>query len=116
MKITLQIQVESAKDPHLVDLTDQAVRWVGEAGGVTQEPEFGEEDGGAYANVGADVTSLEDFWNRAKVLLNDTSNSEFRNRMMVMAEGAHGWNDYLLLHHFDLSVNLDDPKASSVGE
>jgi hypothetical protein len=30
-----------------------------------------------------------------------------RRSSMAMCEGAHGWGDYLLLHHFDPAVPID---------
>ena len=50
----------------------------------------------------------------AKALRFGPFQSKFlRSAAMVVCEGEHGWDDYLLLHHWDRRFRLDSVPMSS---
>jgi len=57
--------------------------------------------------LGAEVEQeiLEDIWNKISETLK--KNSELANRIIATCTGQYGWDDYLLLHHFDKTEPLD---------
>lgn len=71
------------------------------------------EDKGPYSNLMFETTELKTLWG----LLLDTLykdkkvGSALSQSSMAMCEGSDGWNDYLLLYHFDPSVKLDTINA-----
>lgn len=67
-------------------------------------------DGHYYLDLMFETDRPKDLW---RVLEQELfQSSEFGEGMqkasMVMCEGQDGWNDYLLLHHFDLTVECDE--------
>lgn len=70
--------------------------------------EQGDEDG-PYANVTYSVRDLAAFWAhlQAEMNRNPTVSAAITRGSIVVCEGEHGWDDYLLLHHFDPAEALD---------
>jgi hypothetical protein len=64
------------------------------------------EDDGQYVNIDFDIENVSAFWLRLREQLR-TDNS-LASCLIVCCEGEDGWNDYLLLHHFDTGVELDE--------
>lgn len=74
-------------------------------------------DRGRYANLMFDTTDPEALWKLLQQSL--YRSSEFGGALakssMVMCEGSHGWDDYLLLHHYDPTVRCDRLRATDQG-
>src|SRR6266540_1845838 len=70
--------------------------------------EQGDEDG-PYANVTYTVRDLAGFWAhlQAEMSRNPTMSAAITRGSIVVCEGERGWDDYLLLHHFDPTQPLD---------
>ena len=71
------------------------------------EPEIDEgEDNGRYINFNVKSANVIDTWHKLKTVL--TELPFFSSASIVVCEGNNGWDDYLLLHHYDKSEKLDD--------
>jgi hypothetical protein len=72
------------------------------------ESTFGSEDGGFW-NLVLTVTDLSNCWGELRALLNTTLKNEpaLHSSLIIVAEGQRGWDDYLLLYHFDPSQRVD---------
>lgn len=66
-------------------------------------------DDGEYENITLESTDLKSLWNTVKELFYGECNYSnwLKQVSIVTCHGAHGWDDYLLLHHFDASQTLD---------
>jgi len=60
--------------------------------------------GDDFTNISIDARSPLAFWSAARPLLEDLS-----IKLIVVSQGEQGWEDYLLLYHFDPAERLDDP-------
>jgi hypothetical protein len=70
--------------------------------------EQGDEEG-PYAQVTYTVRNLAGFWAhlQAEMTRNATISAAITRGSIVVCEGDHGWDDYLLLHHFNPTEPLD---------
>jgi hypothetical protein len=70
-------------------------------------PEVSEgNDNGEYVNFDIVTDNLEQAWLNIKSSF--ISVPHFSKSTIVVCEGSEGWDNYLLLHHFDESEALDD--------
>lgn len=70
-------------------------------------PEINEgEDNGKYINFNIPTENTKEAWLRIKNSL--LNKPHFIKSTIITCEGSKGWDDYLLLHHFDKSKVLDD--------
>ena len=99
---TLNVQIQPARSPGLDSAAIVAAlrtlskdSWVNEG-----------EDGGPYINVCFDVPKLERLWLAIRGILD--ANPAVAQATIITCQGKRGWDDYLLLHHFDVSEQLDD--------
>jgi hypothetical protein len=69
----------------------------------------GEEDGG-YINVTYSSGDIPALWSRVRSELagGRTRGPSLLGCTIVVCTGQFGWDDYLLLHHFDPSQSLDE--------
>jgi hypothetical protein len=65
----------------------------------------GGNDDGPYVNVFLRTDDLAKLWNQIQTVL--LADVEVAKCAIVTCEGRQGWDDYLLLHHFDGSQPLD---------
>ena len=72
------------------------------------------EDNGKYINVEFECSDVVRLWNAIKEQLftRNPMGSIFKNGAVVVCQGDSGWDDYLLLHHYDSSVQLDEVAPS----
>ena|SRR5688572_22121500 len=70
------------------------------------------EDEGPYLNFTFLAKDLPKLWLKLKsdVLGNPEIGAGLARSSIVVCEGSEGWDDYLLLHHFDPKLELDDPE------
>lgn len=61
------------------------------------------DDSGAYYNLTIESKDLGALW----PLLRDEVAANHQIRIIVTCEGEDGWNDYLLLYHYDKSEVVD---------
>jgi hypothetical protein len=67
------------------------------------------DDDGAYVNFTFLAKDLPKLWARVKaeVLADPQLGRDISRATIIMCEGQSGWDDYLLLHHYDGTLELD---------
>jgi hypothetical protein len=109
----IHVQVQPERTKRLdVSATIESLRRI--AGNRTLVRRFKFEEGSdnsTYMNFNYLTTKPAGLW---QALRSGPLRSKFlRSASMVVCEGADGWNDYLLLHHWDRRRKLDSvPKNS----
>ncbi len=63
------------------------------------------EDGGPYINVNIYTDDVCSIWPAVAVALK--AEPSLASATIVCCEGENGWDDYLLLHHFDETETLN---------
>ncbi|MGB2500733.1 MAG: hypothetical protein ACPIA2_13610 [Mariniblastus sp.] len=60
-------------------------------------------DNGKYVNLLVESNDSQSTWERIKwpFIESKIPGGEFANAIILTATGDHGWDDYLLLHHYD---------------
>ncbi len=72
------------------------------------------DDDGRYVNISLDSETPDETWPKIKRSFVDSKlpGGELRIASIITMTGDSGWDDYLLLHHFDGSESLDPyPKS-----
>ena len=64
------------------------------------------QDNGKYINFNIKSDNLKDTWLKIKDLY--LSNPHLASASIITCEGSEGWDNYLLLHHFDKSMELNE--------
>ncbi len=64
------------------------------------------DENGPYINVDYAPVDIEMLWRQVRKELR--ANPKLSECAIVFCEGDDGWDDYLLLHHFDASEPLDE--------
>jgi hypothetical protein len=62
--------------------------------------------GEGYVNINCTTEDLATLWAHLKKDLYECD-SVLQNASIVLSEGDSGWDDYLLLHHYDENEELD---------
>ena len=62
-------------------------------------------DSGEYINISVKTGDLLTLWVKIKAYLKN--NECLSQTSIITCEGSHGWDDYLLLHHFDTKEETD---------
>lgn len=111
----LCIQVQPNKVP---DIDMERVRALGEAVSsdktlVSRFAIVEGEDKDPYSNLMFETQELQKLWRLLQdVMYRDKKvGLALSQASMAMCEGNDGWNDYLLLYHFDPSVQLNNFNA-----
>jgi hypothetical protein len=67
------------------------------------------EDDGPYVNFDFRAQDLARLWDilRGQVFWDQTIGPHLAETSIATCEGNHGWDDYLLLHHYDRTLVLD---------
>jgi len=70
-------------------------------------------DGIPFLNLMFATDDVRALWQRIRSLLykDETIGAHLRQASMTVCEGEDGWDDYLLLHHFDAKVEIDKLKV-----
>ena len=68
------------------------------------------EDDGPYVNFGFSTDDLSALWAEIKTELygDDSIGAALEQSTITTCEGSQGWDNYLLLHHFDQGEKLDN--------
>lgn len=64
---------------------------------------------GQWRNFEFETNEIDAMWSalRAELATDTDRFAELQTRWIVVAEGNHGWDDYLMLAHFDPTVRVD---------
>jgi hypothetical protein len=67
------------------------------------------EDGGPYVNYDFQTRDLARLWEilQGQVFWDETIGPHLARASIATCEGNRGWDDYLLLHHYDRTLTLD---------
>lgn len=71
------------------------------------------EDAGPYINVGFQAADLSALWAAVREVVRD--DAALAKCVIACCEGDRGWDDYLLLHHFDPLQSLQEPSHAEPG-
>lgn len=108
---TISIQVQPDLSPNLeLEKIDQLFKKI-KTNNLVEKAHFDEgEDQGRYLNFNFDSNNARELWEEIQnVLYKKHSISKDLTRCsMVICSGESGWDDYLLLYHFDPNVALDN--------
>lgn len=104
-QINIQLQDSTPANENLPKLLGK-LAMIGSAHATTETTWLtsGEEDG-RYFNLNIECSDLGQVWPLLQPLV--TSGLSQGIRMIVTCQGEDGWNDYLLLYHFDESELVD---------
>jgi hypothetical protein len=71
------------------------------------------EEKGLFINLTFETTELQKMWFLLQDLLfrDEKIGAALTQSSIVVCEGKDGWNDYLVLHHFNPSEKLDNIEA-----
>lgn len=107
----INIQVQPDRVPNMnLDEVKAAFVSLSESD-LVEEYDFSEDaDKGRYLNFTYGTNDAASLWKEIKssIFENETLSDEVSRCSMAMCSSEEGWDDYLLLHHFDPSVTLDD--------
>lgn len=67
------------------------------------------DENGSYINIELQSENIQRLWEeiQIKLSLNTNDASEIAKGIIVVCEGKKGWNDYLLLYHYNTSEHVD---------
>ena len=66
-------------------------------------------DAGRYVSIDVQTPHIREVWASVRRTMQDTRVGRVLSKCcIVVCEGEHGWDDYLLLHHYDASETLDE--------
>lgn len=104
---SFQLQFERGAEAD-ASLLDKITTILERGGAHVTSSSIDSEDGEAFATINAQAPDADAFWRKAKAKLITASRTGASKGMIAVCEGDDGWNDYLLLHHFDGSQRVDD--------
>jgi hypothetical protein len=97
----MNIQLQPARSPGL----DVAAAVVQLCGLASSSSVSAGEDEGPYINVGFEAADPAGLW--AAIREQFRADHALAGAAIVVCQGDYGWDDYLLLHHFDPAEPLD---------
>lgn len=105
---TLQIQLQPGLAPELdtAAITERLRRLAERLPSVRGIRASGGDEDGPYVHIAMDTEDLPGLWSQLRAVWRADSN--LARCSIVVAEGQAGWDDYLLLHHFEPQEPLDD--------
>lgn len=102
--LSIQLQPE-------IDLSHEAGELLELVRGIGRFPEVDKgNDDGVYINMNFFTEDAPSLWSelRQKVLGHSDLGAWIKKVSIVVCEGDYGWDDYLLLHHFDENEKVDE--------
>ncbi|TWU59546.1 hypothetical protein V7x_55620 [Crateriforma conspicua] len=105
--ICCQVQIDRLSFMTEKDVTDICVKL--ETGWPESISHEAGDDDGRYVNLFLTTSNRAETWGRirSQMIESKLPGGELRNAMIVTMTGPNGWDDYLLLHHFDRTEPLD---------
>lgn len=93
---------ELLHDPYLCKVEEI----IEDCGGVITQKTTAREEGDLIANITVDTDSPKAFWTEFRRIA--SADHALLNVMIVVCEGYQGWDDYRLLHHHDVTQQIDE--------
>ena len=108
-KLSVQIQSDLVTDvdaKHIIELLMQLAK---DTSLVQDSHVTHGSDNGHYINIVFQTPDAPRLWQaiQSTLCLTPENMPPISRSIIVVCEGKNGWNDYLLLHHFDKSEALD---------
>ena len=101
-KTRLHIQIQPARSPIIdVGAAIDGLRCLDSSAIISRG-----DDDGEYVNLDYATDDLKSLWESVSRTL--TAVPALADAAIIACEGDNGWDDYLLLHHFDPSEPLDE--------
>jgi hypothetical protein len=106
----IQIQPDRAPDLDLEKVKSLCAKISANKELVKQHEITAGDDDGPYINLLFETEHPAKFWKAFKKDLyeNVDVGNDLSESTMATCTGEHGWDDYLLLYHFDSNFELDD--------
>ncbi len=98
-KVNIQIQPER-NDSLNEDLVAESLTRIGIKPIITEG-----DDKGRYINYDFETDNIQETWKQIKEHILSIEN--IAKTSIICCEGNNGWDDYLLLHHYDGAIKLD---------
>jgi hypothetical protein len=107
---SIQIHPHRARDLDLAKIRATCETIARETATVSRFSFVEAHDGHDYVNLNFATSDRRALWQRLQALLYDGADGDaLKQSSMVMCEGPHGWDDYLLLHHYDPAIACHAP-------
>jgi len=109
---SLSIQVQPTRSPGIdMEHVTRAFQALADRQDLVQHHAFSHgEDKGPYFNYTFGTPYAAELWDRIRAVVYDHADlgSHMRRASMAMCSSESGWDDYVLLHHFDPAVATSD--------
>jgi hypothetical protein len=111
--ICLQVQPNRARDIDMHRVRELCEFAASSEKYVSKFAVFEDKEKGSYINFMFETTKLQKTWNLLQDMLfkDEKLGLVLSQASIVVCEGKDGWNDYLLLHHYDPTEKLDNIRA-----
>lgn len=108
-QLVIQIQPELLLDPNKGQLIEKFVLFLKGISPLNHCHVISGNENGAYINIELQSEDIQRLWEIIQTELSDKNNdfSIISKGVVVVCEGDKGWDDYLLLYHYDVSEKLD---------
>jgi hypothetical protein len=101
----IQFSPQILSDTEIVDTIAEAIK---QAGGQITDETSGNDDNTRFVNLYVYSENPREFWPRVRQNLESYGgDSTLLAMMIVVCQGDQGWDDYLLLHHYDKNQKTD---------
>lgn len=107
----IQIQPDRAPGINLDRVRDLCKQLATDAKTVSRHGVVEGDDDGPYVNLMFEVIKTVEFWQafEEKLYQDAVVGEGMKLASMATCTGELGWDDYLLLYHYDKGLELDDP-------
>jgi hypothetical protein len=107
--LVIQIQADRNTDIDLAAIREQLDALTSQLPEISELQIVEGEDNGTYINYSFETQNVNRLWQvlRHQFYNENTNGLSLGPVSIVTCEGPHGWDDYLLLHHFDTTLALD---------
>jgi hypothetical protein len=102
--LSVQLQPDRVSDFDATLIVERLQQIGNDASGDTPPVDEG-YDAGRYINVTFGSENVRELWDKLRNEID--GNLTLARYAIVCCEGEDGWNDYLLLHHFDPAIARD---------
>jgi hypothetical protein len=108
-KLVIQIQPELLLNPNKEQLIGEFVSFLNDLSPFNHCLVSSGDENGAYVNIEVQSKNVQHLWEKIQsaLLLKSIDSSVIAKGLVVVCEGDKGWDDYLLLYHYDPSEHVD---------
>jgi len=109
--LTIQVQPDLMPRMEIASIQEHFQALVGNSDLVNHFEFVSGDDDGPYLNFMYDTMDPAALWQQIQVTIyeNEEIGQAMKESSMAMCSSEEGWDDYLLLFHFDPTVQTDEP-------